>query len=958
MPFMRTTFLLLQLISFWAVQSSAWALTLTFNNYNATSTAIHGIADKDAVRIAASDQAGGVIGTMKTLTDTEIDAAVASGNLAALDADFQVFDSTSGPFALASFATNGVIEASLSEDTRATVTNSLGGKSIYVWLYKGTSRSTATQFFLAKLNTSFDTDPESDVPLSGIVRSLRPQNVARYYSGNVATETHDYQLGGGAVPLFKMAAVNVVNRAPTVNHLTLRVQPGASRSGTVTGSDLDGDSITFSVSNQPAKGTLNFTPATGAFTYTASANAEGQDSFSFTATDGNATSNTGEVTINLGSFGLLSQTITFAAPEQRTVNSAAFNLTASASSNLPVSFQLVSGPARLSGSTITLTKAVGIVVVRAIQVGDDTYAAAAAVQRSFFVTVDARTPTLGHLTQVYQGVPLTPSIAGTPVGSTTTFEYRQGTAAFTTTAPTNAGSYQVRATVISGTTRTERTGTFVITKAFLTATANDQSRLIGQPNPPLTLSYSGFLGSDTRSSVFTLPATTSIREPSLSTSARNTSSGGVYPITLSGGASLNYTLRLVPGKLTVRSFAGEYENLMAKLTETVPAAKLDLLVGSSVKIGLTAQPNTMTCTGKLWLPTESAAIALTGTLSINPATEVLSGRCTFARRVGTVTTQFRADVEVSADGNMSASAFIDDVKIGEGRDGRKIHVPATNLVNPYAGDHTVIMDAPELLGATTNPVPGGIGHATAKISNLGVMTLAGKLGDGTSFTSTLKPTVAPSANMISYRLFSYPYSGRKDSSISAWLDLIPHVTGRYHIPRSDLQKLFWAKLARSTDATYPLGISASMCTITLDPWRAPIAATRTVPATTLLTRLGLPVDGLFTATHDSFTSPSFVDLPVGLRLIVTPSNRVLVTNPSTNLTGWRITTINATTGVFSGDFTLTKETPRPRRVTFSGVFRQAADSESGVVRLGAAQFLLPATVSTAKPTTGTILFTK
>jgi hypothetical protein len=956
---MKTTFLLLHLIGFLSLQSCAWALTLTLNNYNHASTAIHGIADKDAVLVASSDQAGGVIGTMKTLSDTQIDAAVATGNLAAIDADFQVFDSTSGPFPLASFSTSGVVEASLSEDTRSTAAHSLGGKTIYVWLYKGNSRTTATQFFLAKLNPAYGTDPEDDVPLSGIVHRLRPENVARYYSGSVAIETHDYQLGGGAVAMFKMAAVNVVNRAPIVNDLTLRVQPGASRSGNLTASDPDGDSLFFNLANQPTKGKLNFNGTTGAFSYTADQGAEGQDSFSFTATDGSAVSNIGVVTINLGSFGLLTQTISFDAPAQRTVNSPSFSLFASASSELPVSFQIVSGPATLSGSTITLAKRIGIVVVQAIQPGDDTYSAAS-VQRSFFVTADARTLTLGHLNQVYQGIPLAVSIAGTPVGSTTTLQYRVGSGAFINTPPTNAGSYQVRATVVSGSTTTVLTGTFVITKAILTVTADDQSRLIGQANAPLTMRYSGFLGGDTRSSVFTRPASASVREPSITTSARNLSSGGVYPITLSGGVSLNYNLKLVSGKLTVRSFAGEYENLLSKFTASVPAAKVDLLVGSSVKIGLSGQPNTMTCSGKLWLPTEANSLSFAGTLSIDAVTEKISGSCSFTRRVGTITMVYRADVEVFADGRMSASAFVNNIKIGEGTEGRKIHVPATTPVISYAGDHTVIMDAPEPLSITANPMPRGIGHATAKISNFGIMTLAGRLGDGTSFTASLKPTLLASLAKLSYRLFSYPYVGRKDSSISAWLDLIPHPTvmGRSYIPNADQQKIFWTKNSRTSDVTYPLGIAASTCNVTLDPWQAPTAATRTLPATTLITRFALRSTGLFSVTHDTFTSPSLPDLPVGLRLTVTPSHRVWVVNPAANLTGWRISAINLKTGVFTGDFTLTKETPRPRRVTFTGVFRQPASTEVGTVRLGAAQFLLPSTVSTEKPTIGTIFFSK
>ena len=65
---------------------------------------------------------------------------------------------------------------------------------------------------------------------------------------------------------------------------------------------------------------------------------------------------------------------------------APFNLTATASSGLPVAFSLVSGPATLSGSTVTLTGATGTVSIRASQAGNAQYNPAPDVTRSFGVT--------------------------------------------------------------------------------------------------------------------------------------------------------------------------------------------------------------------------------------------------------------------------------------------------------------------------------------------------------------------------------------------------------------------------------------------------------------------------------------------------------------------------------------------------------------------------------------------
>jgi hypothetical protein len=79
-----------------------------------------------------------------------------------------------------------------------------------------------------------------------------------------------------------------------------------------------------------------------------------------------------------------SQTITFAAPATKTYGDASFALSASASSGLPVSFSLVSGPATLANGTVMISGA-GTVTIRASQSGNNNYVAAASVDRSFTV---------------------------------------------------------------------------------------------------------------------------------------------------------------------------------------------------------------------------------------------------------------------------------------------------------------------------------------------------------------------------------------------------------------------------------------------------------------------------------------------------------------------------------------------------------------------------------------------
>ena len=86
-------------------------------------------------------------------------------------------------------------------------------------------------------------------------------------------------------------------------------------------------------------------------------------------------------------------------------------------------------------------------------------------------------------------------------------------------------------------------GKLVVTPAPLTITANNQSRVYGQPNPPLTVYYQGFVNGDTPTSL-TAPV-------ALSTPAVLASFAGSYPIFVGGAASPNYAIRFVSGTLAI-----------------------------------------------------------------------------------------------------------------------------------------------------------------------------------------------------------------------------------------------------------------------------------------------------------------------------------------------------------------------------------------------------------------------
>lgn len=921
------------------------AATLTLSNYNAAANAVHGIADKNGTRIGAAEGAG-VIGRMASLSDEQIEAAVAAGDMEALAADFEAFDPVGGIFGLSSLGAAGAFEHSLSDDTRASV-NALGGAPVFIWFYKGASRTEASQFFLARLTSAFPTDSEVLPPSGPVDVAVRPDTIQRLFAGTVGTETHDYGLGGGAVTLLKMKA-NAANQAPVAQNKSIRVEVDVARNDQVTATDVDLDPLTYALVTGPAKGDVVFS-SNGSFSYTADPDATGQDSFTFKANDGKLDSNTATVTVNIGDFGLLAQTIDFPQPSQRHKAEAPFSLSATASSGLPVSFQILSGPATVSGGTVTLTGVVGTVYVLATQPGNEEYDAAPPVESYFHVTAVAASPTLGHLSQVYRGTPLSISLAGVPNGQTFSVTYNGSP-----TPPTSAGAYSVVATTSGGVIKK---GSFVIAKAPLSVVADNKSRLIGGENPPLTFSYLGFRGSDTAESVFPLPDSKTVKRPVISTTATWKSAGGTYPIKMSGGLALNYALTYVPGVLTVETFAGSYEILAADPMTEAPAAKVELTIGTAVAEEKNSPgEKSMTCSGKLWVPGETTALSFSGRLTVNPALSTASGVCSVIRKTGAVTTTYDLDLTVTLAGSLSLTLKRDTTTIASGDDGRILHVPPAKPVITYAGDHTAILAPGTPMSPASGPLPEGAGHATAKIDAKAVMAFAGKLADGTTVTASLKPTITTGVNAVSYRMFALPYASRKDSYVAGWMDMVPHpdLAGRYYLPSASDACLVWAKAARSTDKSYRSGIPLLECPLTIDPWRKPARATKSTPAIVLSETLRLGVSGDFLASHSAFTSASAADLPTGLKLTETPTVKVTVTADAANLTGWKITTLNTATGVFAGECTLKKET-KPRKLSFSGVLRQPTAAEAPGT-LGRGFFLLPPVLAADETVSGEIHF--
>ena len=164
------------------------------------------------------------------------------------------------------------------------------------------------------------------------------------------------------------------------------------------------------------------------------------------------------------------------------------------------------------------------------------------------LTVRAENQTRGY---GLSNAPFTVTYTGFLPGEGLTNSGLTGSPAVTTTAALTSSPALYPINVSTGTLAAANytfafvNGTLTVTKAPLTITANNTVRPVGQPNPPLTLSYAGFLlGQD--------PSVLS-GNASVTTTANAASAVGAYPITVTAGSltSANYAFTFVNGTLNV-----------------------------------------------------------------------------------------------------------------------------------------------------------------------------------------------------------------------------------------------------------------------------------------------------------------------------------------------------------------------------------------------------------------------
>ena len=243
----------------------------------------------------------------------------------------------------------------------------------------------------------------------------------------------------GATSLTPVTSAGIPFLAATASKLVFITQPGGATVGSIFGiqpvvitQDAYGNNsvsglassvtvtLTVTSGSGPLKGTTNLDIGTAAGNGSvafSNLQIDSAGSKQLTASAGGLTN----AVSSIFSVAPASQTITFAALANKTFGDPPFALIGSASSGLPVNFSIISGPAIIVGTNLTITGA-GTVTVSASQPGNANYLAASPVNQTFTVAKAASTlavSTSANPSPTGSNVTFTATVssgAGTPTG--------------------------------------------------------------------------------------------------------------------------------------------------------------------------------------------------------------------------------------------------------------------------------------------------------------------------------------------------------------------------------------------------------------------------------------------------------------------------------------------------------------------------------------------------------------
>ena len=315
------------------------------------------------------------------------------------------------------------------------------------------------------------------------------------------------------------------------------------------------------------------------------------------------------------------QTVDFPDPGAQWTTSVV-GLAATASSGLPVTFSVASGPGTIGGGTNLSFTGAGTVSVVATQVGDADWLPAAATN-AIAVSKAEATVALGSLSQTYDGSAKSATATTDPAGLTVDFTY-DGSG----TAPANAGSYAVTGTVNDTIYFGSDSGTLTIAKAGATVTLTNLSQTYdGTPRNAAAETVPAGLAVD-----FTYDGSTNAPVARGSYAV----TGTVNDANWAGSATGTLTVAMGVAGVTLGSLAQEYDGAPRSATAT------------TVPAGLTVD---FTYDGTTNLPVAVGSYAVTGT--VNDADWAGSATGTLVIGKGTAAIMF-GDLAQTYDGTVKS----------------------------------------------------------------------------------------------------------------------------------------------------------------------------------------------------------------------------------------------------------------------------------------------------------------
>ncbi len=433
------------------------------------------------------------------------------------------------------------------------------------------------------------------------------------------------------------------------------------------------------------------------------------------------------------------------------------------------------GPVTLEGGSATSTAISSLTVathtIEAVYCGDTDFAASTATLTQTVNPVNASSappsvPPTGSVT-FYVGAVNPADEIGT--GTLSTSPSGVTTATFSTHS-LPAGTYAITAVYGGDTNYPQSTSNVVsqvVNPAPLVISAQNQSKVYGQANPALTVSYSGFVNGDTSAKLMTLPSVT--------TTATTTSAVGGYPIAASGAVDPNYTISYVAGTLTVSPDAtttvasasttstgfGQPVTLSATVTANAPgsgtpAGSVDFFdTTTGDDLGSVALSGGKASLSTASLPVGSNAIKVSYTdtadsnflassttisaITINQSIIVLdptaggalslSGNASI-KLTGGVFVDSSSSSAISASGNAAIKASVIDVHGGVQKSGNATFSPAPTTGAAVLADPLALLAEPSTSGLTSYGSESVSGNSSATIKP-GIYSQISVSGNGT-----------------------------------------------------------------------------------------------------------------------------------------------------------------------------------------------------------------------------------